>query len=94
MKAPARARARAVASPADLSALTPLYAAPKRRSPHVAAMQIWTRTWASRTWALIGEWRRRSHSRHQLAMMSERERKDIGYRHDIEAEIAKPFWRP
>lgn len=39
------------------------------------------------------EWRRRTQSRHELAMLSEIERKDLGYPERIQAEIAKPFWR-
>lgn len=42
---------------------------------------------------IIREWRRRAQSRRELAMLSELERKDLGYRDRIAAEIAKPFWR-
>lgn len=41
----------------------------------------------------LREWRRRMQSRHELAMLSELERKDLGYPDRIQAEIAKPFWR-
>jgi uncharacterized protein YjiS (DUF1127 family) len=41
----------------------------------------------------LREWRRRGQSRRELAMLSELERKDLGYRDHIAAEIAKPFWR-
>jgi uncharacterized protein YjiS (DUF1127 family) len=41
----------------------------------------------------LREWRRRDQSRHELAMLSEIERKDLGYPERIQAEIAKPFWR-
>jgi uncharacterized protein YjiS (DUF1127 family) len=41
----------------------------------------------------LREWHRRTQSRHELAMLSEIERKDLGYPERIQAEIAKPFWR-
>ncbi len=41
----------------------------------------------------LREWRRRMQSRHELAMLSELDRKDLGYPDRIQAEIAKPFWR-
>ncbi len=43
--------------------------------------------------ATLREWRRRGQSRRELAMLSELERKDLGYRDRIQAELAKPFWR-
>jgi uncharacterized protein YjiS (DUF1127 family) len=46
-----------------------------------------------RLMATLREWRRRVQSRRELAMLSELERKDLGYRDRIAAEIAKPFWR-
>ncbi len=39
------------------------------------------------------EWRRRMRWRHELALLSELELKDIGYPARVEAEKAKPFWR-
>ena len=41
----------------------------------------------------LREWRRRAGSRRELAMLSELDRKDLGFRDRIDAEIAKPFWR-
>ena len=41
----------------------------------------------------LQEWRRRISSRHELAMLSELELKDIGYPARVEAEKSKPFWR-
>jgi uncharacterized protein YjiS (DUF1127 family) len=41
----------------------------------------------------LHEWRRRIQSRNELAMLSQRERKDLGYPERIAAELAKPFWR-
>jgi uncharacterized protein YjiS (DUF1127 family) len=41
----------------------------------------------------LREWRQRTQSRHELAMLSEIERKDLGYPDRIQAELAKPFWR-
>ncbi|MGB7034475.1 MAG: hypothetical protein WBD71_03035 [Xanthobacteraceae bacterium] len=42
----------------------------------------------------LREWQRRSESRHELALLSELDRKDIGDPASIQAELAKPFWRP
>jgi uncharacterized protein YjiS (DUF1127 family) len=39
------------------------------------------------------EWRRRTRSRKELALLSELELKDIGYPARAAAEKAKPFWR-
>ncbi len=41
----------------------------------------------------LWEWRRRMKSRHELAMLTDLELKDIGYPARAEAEKAKPFWR-
>ena len=41
----------------------------------------------------LREWQRRSESRHELAMLSELDRKDLGNPDGIQAELAKPFWR-
>jgi uncharacterized protein YjiS (DUF1127 family) len=41
----------------------------------------------------LREWRRRTQSRRELAMLSELDRKDLCYPERIQAEIAKPFWR-
>jgi uncharacterized protein YjiS (DUF1127 family) len=44
--------------------------------------------------AMVRMWRERSHVRHQLAVMSDRELHDIGIcRAEIADETAKPFWR-
>jgi len=48
---------------------------------------------AGRLLGTFREWRRRIQSRHELAMLSELERKDLGFPDRIEAEISKPFWR-
>ena len=39
------------------------------------------------------EWRRRSKSRRELAMLSQLDLKDIGFPARAEAEKNKPFWR-
>jgi uncharacterized protein YjiS (DUF1127 family) len=49
-------------------------------------------------WRRVGQWFRRWHHRyrirHDLALWSERELRDIGLsRSDIACEIEKPFWR-
>jgi uncharacterized protein YjiS (DUF1127 family) len=42
---------------------------------------------------VIGEWRRRTRSRRELAMLGELDRHDLGYRFDVQAELHKPFWQ-
>jgi len=42
---------------------------------------------------IILEWRRRAHSRGELARLSYLDIKDIGYPAAVEAEKSKPFWR-
>jgi uncharacterized protein YjiS (DUF1127 family) len=39
------------------------------------------------------EWRRRYRSRCELASYAHHERSDLGFAADLDAEIAKPFWR-
>jgi uncharacterized protein YjiS (DUF1127 family) len=51
-----------------------------------------TRTFRQ-TRAIIGEWRRRAHSRRELAMLGEFDRRDLGYPFELKAEIHKSFWR-
>ena len=42
----------------------------------------------------VGEWRRRSRDRRELAAMSNRALRDIGLtRYDADWEASKPFWR-
>jgi uncharacterized protein YjiS (DUF1127 family) len=43
---------------------------------------------------MIGEWRRRTRSRHELEMLGELGRRDLARRFDVQSEIHKPFWRP
>jgi len=43
--------------------------------------------------AVVREWRRRSRSRRELASYSYHERNDLPFAADVDAEIAKPFWR-
>ena len=45
------------------------------------------------TRSMIHEWRIRARSRRELAMLGELERHDLFRRHDINAEIQKPFWK-
>ncbi len=42
---------------------------------------------------IIGEWRRRTRSRHELAMLGELGQRDLACRFDVKSEIHKPFWR-
>ena len=42
---------------------------------------------------IIGEWRRRSRTRRELAMLGELDRHDLAYRFDVNAEMHKPFWQ-
>lgn len=48
--------------------------------------------WAKTAFDRVREWRRRSRSRRELALLSYHERNDIGAG-DANAEITKPFWR-
>jgi uncharacterized protein YjiS (DUF1127 family) len=43
--------------------------------------------------AVVQDWRRRYRSRYELASYSQNERRDLGFAADLDAEIAKPFWR-
>jgi uncharacterized protein YjiS (DUF1127 family) len=43
--------------------------------------------------ALIREWRHRYRSRRELALYSHYERNDLSFAADVDAEIAKPFWK-
>src|SRR5262245_61374939 len=43
--------------------------------------------------ALIREWHRRYRSRLELAAYGHHERGDLGYAAELDAEVAKPFWR-
>jgi uncharacterized protein YjiS (DUF1127 family) len=51
--------------------------------------------WPFAEWrTVIGEWRRRARSRHELAVLCDRCLRDIGVtRYDADHEIRKPFWR-
>jgi uncharacterized protein YjiS (DUF1127 family) len=51
-----------------------------------------TRTFRQ-TRQIIGEWRHRTRSRHELAMLGELGRRDLACRFDVQSEIHKPFWR-
>ena len=42
---------------------------------------------------VLREWRRRSRSRQELALFSRYERNDLPLSGDVDAEIAKPFWK-
>jgi uncharacterized protein YjiS (DUF1127 family) len=46
-----------------------------------------------RLMGIIREWRRRVVSRRELAGLTDRDLRDIGYPADGEAEKHKPFWR-
>jgi len=48
---------------------------------------------ARRTIETLRLWRHNHRSRQELASYSFLERKDVGYAADVEAEIAKPFWK-
>jgi pimeloyl-ACP methyl ester carboxylesterase/uncharacterized protein YjiS (DUF1127 family) len=42
---------------------------------------------------VLREWRRRYRSRWELAQYAYHERSDLGFARELDAEIAKPFWR-
>jgi uncharacterized protein YjiS (DUF1127 family) len=45
--------------------------------------------------AVVRKWRHRRRSRDELARLSERERRDLGFSScDVSAETSKPFWIP
>lgn len=45
------------------------------------------------TRTIIGEWRRRSRSRRELATLGAAERHDLAHRFDVTAEMHKRFWQ-
>ena len=45
------------------------------------------------TRSMIHEWRIRARSRREPALLGELDRHDLCRRHDISAEIQKPFWK-
>lgn len=48
---------------------------------------------ATRLCAIVLEWQRRARSRGELAMLTERELRDLGYSNcDVRAETEKWFW--
>jgi len=47
----------------------------------------------NQTRQIIGEWRRRTRSRRELAMLGVGERHDLDCRFDINAEMHKRFWQ-
>jgi uncharacterized protein YjiS (DUF1127 family) len=50
-------------------------------------------TFTSLARTVLKEWRRRSRSRQELARFGTFERRDLGCRFDLGAEIQKPFWQ-
>jgi len=50
-------------------------------------------TLATTAFEVLGEWRRRYRTRQELAQYSYRERNDVPFASDVDAEIAKPFWK-
>jgi uncharacterized protein YjiS (DUF1127 family) len=45
--------------------------------------------------AIVLQWRQRHRGRTELAGMSDRDRRDLGYSSsDVDTETAKPFWLP
>ena len=63
-------------------------------SSRAAASAAAPGSWRRRLIETVKLWHQRSRSRHELAMLSELDMRDIGYPADIEAERHKPFWRP
>lgn len=48
---------------------------------------------ARTAWEVLNEWRRRYRTRQELALYSYHERNDFPFAGNIDAEIAKPFWK-
>ena len=66
-----------------------------RPLPNWALMQRTVPRWLYAAYKEIGEWRRRSHQREELACMTRYELRDAGINpNDAAYEIGKPFWRP
>lgn len=42
---------------------------------------------------IVGEWRRRSQSRRELALLGRAERRELDHRYNVSAEAAKWFWQ-
>jgi uncharacterized protein YjiS (DUF1127 family) len=50
---------------------------------------------AARLRAIVLEWQRRTRGRCELARLTHRELRDLGYStSDVRAETCKPFWTP
>jgi uncharacterized protein YjiS (DUF1127 family) len=50
---------------------------------------------AARLRAIVLEWQRRTRGRRELARLTHRELRDLGYSTgDVRAETRKPFWTP
>lgn len=50
---------------------------------------------AARLHAIVLEWQTRTRGRRELARLTDREIRDLGYSTcDVRAEILKPFWTP
>jgi uncharacterized protein YjiS (DUF1127 family) len=41
---------------------------------------------------IVGEWQRRTRSRHESAMLGALGRRDLACHFDVQSEIQKPFW--
>jgi uncharacterized protein YjiS (DUF1127 family) len=63
---------------------SPLHASP--RTSRIVSM-------GTSAYALIREWWHRYRSRRELALYSHYERNDLSFAADVDAEIAKPFWK-
>ena len=48
---------------------------------------------ATAAYVLVREWRHNYRSRQELALYSFDERRDFGFAGEVDAEIAKPFWK-
>ena len=50
--------------------------------------------WMRRRWLILREWRRRSAPRDELRMLDRRDRRDLSFLREMEAETRKWFWQP
>jgi uncharacterized protein YjiS (DUF1127 family) len=66
-------------------------AAPRATLAKAARTRILTT--AAAAFAVLREWRHRFRSRRELASYSYYERNDLGFAAEVDAEIAKPFWK-
>jgi uncharacterized protein YjiS (DUF1127 family) len=64
-----------------------------RKATHGMAVLAVIRSMLAAAGETLRLWRHNVRTRRQLAMMSPRERHELRYLGDVEAEMQKPFWK-